>query len=150
MPVCVDVTKNVFYWTRVATVVAQGSGMHRRYSATKSHQRLLLMCAQCRRLAAQSTRQAIVETYLVDLVYPGQISGRCFRPPSAHQYRRLRCRDGLSRRFYRGRRRPACQVSTKQYTRSILSSIRSTMRDHGAGTLSTIFCSVQISATECH
>ena len=24
-----DVTKNVFYWTRVATVVAQGSGMHR-------------------------------------------------------------------------------------------------------------------------
>ena len=25
-----DVTKNVFYWTRVATVVAQGSGMHRR------------------------------------------------------------------------------------------------------------------------
>ncbi len=27
----IDVTKNVFYWTRVATVVAQGSGMHRRY-----------------------------------------------------------------------------------------------------------------------
>lgn len=26
-----DVTKNVFYWTRVAMVVAQGSGMHRRY-----------------------------------------------------------------------------------------------------------------------
>jgi hypothetical protein len=26
-----DVTKNVFYWTRVAIVVAQGSGMHRRY-----------------------------------------------------------------------------------------------------------------------
>ena len=26
-----DVTKNVFYWTRVATIVAQGSGMHRRY-----------------------------------------------------------------------------------------------------------------------
>lgn len=26
----VDVTKNVFYWTRVAMVVAQGSGMHRR------------------------------------------------------------------------------------------------------------------------
>lgn len=25
-----DVTKNVFYWTRVAIVVAQGSGMHRR------------------------------------------------------------------------------------------------------------------------
>ncbi|KAL9030278.1 MAG: hypothetical protein Q9180_006923, partial [Flavoplaca navasiana] len=25
----VDVTKNVFYWTRVATIVAQGSGMHR-------------------------------------------------------------------------------------------------------------------------
>lgn len=25
-----DVTKNVFYWTRVAMVVAQGSGMHRR------------------------------------------------------------------------------------------------------------------------
>lgn len=25
-----DVTKNVFYWTRVATIVAQGSGMHRR------------------------------------------------------------------------------------------------------------------------
>ncbi|KAL9005394.1 MAG: hypothetical protein Q9188_001836 [Gyalolechia gomerana] len=24
-----DVTKNVFYWTRVATIVAQGSGMHR-------------------------------------------------------------------------------------------------------------------------
>ena len=26
----IDVTKNVFYWTRVATIVAQGSGMHRR------------------------------------------------------------------------------------------------------------------------
>lgn len=26
----IDVTKNVFYWTRVAIVVAQGSGMHRR------------------------------------------------------------------------------------------------------------------------
>ena len=26
-----DVTKNVFYWSRVATIVAQGSGMHRRY-----------------------------------------------------------------------------------------------------------------------
>jgi hypothetical protein len=25
-----DVTRNVFYWTRVAIVVAQGSGMHRR------------------------------------------------------------------------------------------------------------------------
>lgn len=25
-----DVTKNVFYWSRVAIVVAQGSGMHRR------------------------------------------------------------------------------------------------------------------------
>ena len=28
--VWLDVTKNVFYWTRVATIVAQGSGMHRR------------------------------------------------------------------------------------------------------------------------
>ena len=27
-----DVTKNVFYWSRVATIVAQGSGMHRRSS----------------------------------------------------------------------------------------------------------------------
>ena len=26
----IDVTKNVFYWTRLAIVVAQGSGMHRR------------------------------------------------------------------------------------------------------------------------
>lgn len=26
-----DVTKNVFYWSRVAVIVAQGSGMHRRY-----------------------------------------------------------------------------------------------------------------------
>jgi hypothetical protein len=26
-----DVTKNVFFWTRVAIVVAQGSGMHRRF-----------------------------------------------------------------------------------------------------------------------
>ncbi len=26
-----DVTKNVFYWSRVAIVVAQGSGMHRRF-----------------------------------------------------------------------------------------------------------------------
>lgn len=26
-----DVTKNVFYWTRVAIVVAQGAGMHRRF-----------------------------------------------------------------------------------------------------------------------
>ena len=25
-----DVTKNVFYWSRVAVIVAQGSGMHRR------------------------------------------------------------------------------------------------------------------------
>lgn len=29
--VSADVTKNVFYWTRVATIIAQGSGMHRRY-----------------------------------------------------------------------------------------------------------------------
>ncbi|PGH06798.1 hypothetical protein AJ79_06440 [Helicocarpus griseus UAMH5409] len=28
-PEVLDVTKNVFYWSRVATVVAQGSGMHR-------------------------------------------------------------------------------------------------------------------------
>lgn len=26
-----DVTKNVFYWSRVAIIIAQGSGMHRRY-----------------------------------------------------------------------------------------------------------------------
>ncbi|KAF2403319.1 hypothetical protein EJ06DRAFT_272345 [Trichodelitschia bisporula] len=30
-----DVTKNVFYWTRVATVVAQGSGMHRSVEASQ-------------------------------------------------------------------------------------------------------------------
>jgi hypothetical protein len=29
-----DVTKNVFYWTRVAVIVAQGSGMHRRCVST--------------------------------------------------------------------------------------------------------------------
>ena len=28
--IAADVTKNVFYWSRVAIVVAQGSGMHRR------------------------------------------------------------------------------------------------------------------------
>jgi hypothetical protein len=28
---CEDVTKNVFYWTRVAIIIAQGSGMHRRW-----------------------------------------------------------------------------------------------------------------------
>lgn len=33
MPPCLDVTKNVFYWTRVAIIVAQGSGMHRRLVA---------------------------------------------------------------------------------------------------------------------
>lgn len=31
-----DVTKNVFYWTRVAIIVAQGCGMHRRF-ACSSH-----------------------------------------------------------------------------------------------------------------
>jgi hypothetical protein len=36
-----DVTKNVFYWTRVAIVVAQGSGMHRRYE-----KKTLLMCTR--------------------------------------------------------------------------------------------------------
>ncbi|GAB1319050.1 Transcriptional activator of fatty acid utilization [Madurella fahalii] len=38
-----DVTKNVFYWTRVATIVAQGSGMHRSVEASqlsKSDKRL--------------------------------------------------------------------------------------------------------------
>ncbi len=30
-----DVTKNVFYWSRVATIVAQGSGMHRRYGSSR-------------------------------------------------------------------------------------------------------------------
>jgi hypothetical protein len=38
-----DVTKNVFYWTRVATIVAQGSGMHRsveQSQLTKSDKRL--------------------------------------------------------------------------------------------------------------
>jgi hypothetical protein len=29
--VAADVTKNVFYWSRVAVIVAQGSGMHRRF-----------------------------------------------------------------------------------------------------------------------
>jgi hypothetical protein len=29
-PFLLDVTKNVFYWSRVAVIVAQGSGMHRR------------------------------------------------------------------------------------------------------------------------
>jgi hypothetical protein len=29
-----DVTKNVFYWSRVAVVIAQGSGMHRRWGFT--------------------------------------------------------------------------------------------------------------------
>ena len=28
--IAADVTKNVFYWSRVAVIVAQGSGMHRR------------------------------------------------------------------------------------------------------------------------
>ena len=31
-----DVTKNVFYWTRVAGIVAQGSGMHRRYAGRRA------------------------------------------------------------------------------------------------------------------
>lgn len=31
----IDVTKNVFYWTRVAMVVAQGSGMHRSVEASQ-------------------------------------------------------------------------------------------------------------------
>ncbi|KAK1755950.1 GPI ethanolamine phosphate transferase [Echria macrotheca] len=38
-----DVTKNVFYWSRVATIVAQGSGMHRSVETsqlTKSDKRL--------------------------------------------------------------------------------------------------------------
>ncbi len=38
-----DVTKNVFYWSRVATIVAQGSGMHRSVEASqlsKSDKRL--------------------------------------------------------------------------------------------------------------
>ncbi|KAM0252379.1 hypothetical protein ACHAQJ_007711 [Trichoderma viride] len=38
-----DVTKNVFYWSRVATIVAQGSGMHRsveRSQLSKSDKRL--------------------------------------------------------------------------------------------------------------
>jgi len=38
-----DVTKNVFYWSRVATIVAQGSGMHRSVEGsqlTKSDKRL--------------------------------------------------------------------------------------------------------------
>ncbi|KAI1490535.1 fungal-specific transcription factor domain-containing protein [Biscogniauxia mediterranea] len=38
-----DVTKNVFYWTRVATIVAQGSGMHRSVESsqlTKADKRL--------------------------------------------------------------------------------------------------------------
>jgi hypothetical protein len=38
-----DVTKNVFYWTRVATIVAQGSGMHRSVEGsqlTKADKRL--------------------------------------------------------------------------------------------------------------
>ena len=30
-----DVTKNVFYWTRVAIVVAQGAGMHRRFVSSR-------------------------------------------------------------------------------------------------------------------
>ncbi|KAI1775205.1 fungal-specific transcription factor domain-containing protein [Hypoxylon cercidicola] len=30
-----DVTKNVFYWSRVATIVAQGSGMHRSVEASQ-------------------------------------------------------------------------------------------------------------------
>ncbi|KAA6415092.1 MAG: cutinase transcription factor 1 alpha [Lasallia pustulata] len=30
-----DVTKNVFYWSRVATIVAQGSGMHRSVEGTQ-------------------------------------------------------------------------------------------------------------------
>lgn len=34
--ICLDVTKNVFYWSRVATIVAQGSGMHRRLNYMKS------------------------------------------------------------------------------------------------------------------
>jgi len=29
--IAADVTKNVFYWSRVAVIVAQGSGMHRRF-----------------------------------------------------------------------------------------------------------------------
>jgi hypothetical protein len=32
-----DVTKNVFYWSRVAVIVAQGSGMHRRYVSDSKH-----------------------------------------------------------------------------------------------------------------
>ena len=39
-----DVTKNVFYWTRVATIVAQGSGMHRRYVGTRFEMDPALFC----------------------------------------------------------------------------------------------------------
>lgn len=64
-----DVTKNVFYWTRVATIVAQGSGMHRRYMRAPLNENLAYPQSKRGRIAAESTRQTIVEKNLVDIVH---------------------------------------------------------------------------------
>lgn len=53
----VDVTKNVFYWSRVAIVVAQGSGMHRRsVNSRTSFLRPPADSVQRRRVAAEPFR----------------------------------------------------------------------------------------------
>src|SRR4051794_40374311 len=90
-----DVTKNVFYWSRVAIIVAQGSGMHRRCVATaNSPLQLIVGCrnpgsvVQCGALAAEPSGQKIVETDLVDSVRRGPLSGRCPGQGGAHQYGR--------------------------------------------------------------
>lgn len=81
-----DFMENGFYWTRIATTVAQGSGMHRRSE----------LCVLCRHLAyilqrrtvtARLSRQALVETSLVDTVHARPIGSGVPGPPTPHQCR---------------------------------------------------------------
>lgn len=86
-----DVTKNVFYWSRVAVIVAQGSGMHRRRVTlarmTKYHNTDI---TQCRGIPAEQSRQAALEADLVDAFHSRSIRGRRSWPPGVDQYRRFR------------------------------------------------------------
>jgi hypothetical protein len=84
--VAADVTKNVFYWSRVAVIVAQGSGMHRRYEHF-----INIFMKPCQadnmqrgRLTAQPSGQTTLETHMVDALYPRSLRCCCIRPSLLH------------------------------------------------------------------
>ena len=121
-----DIMSHTYYWTRVATTVAQGSGMHRRSELQVAPWHTFNILQRWT-ITTQPSRQTHVETGLVDIIDPRPIGSGGpgpLRPDPRRKYGRW---DGLGRRLHRRWTRSSSQVSPKLGRCAIFPPIRKAM-----------------------